>query len=74
VRVPARAELWFDGVRTRQAGAQRLFRSPPLEAGRQYHYTVTARWRQAGRPVERTRQVNVGAGARVLLDFTRPAP
>jgi uncharacterized protein (TIGR03000 family) len=70
--VPANATLWFDGVQTQQTGARRTFRTPPLERGRRYHYDVKARWEQDGKPVERTRRVDVAAGARVTVDFNQP--
>ena len=72
VEVPANAALWFDGVPTQQAGARRTFHTPPLERGQRYHYDVKARWEQGGKPVERTKRVDVAAGARVTVDFNRP--
>jgi uncharacterized protein (TIGR03000 family) len=70
VRVPAGAELWFDGTKTRQSGAERSFRSPPLTPGKTYFYDVKARWTEGGKPVERTRTVDVRAGGRYTVDFT----
>jgi uncharacterized protein (TIGR03000 family) len=72
VEVPADATLWFDGVQTKQTGALRTFSTPNLESGRSYHYDVKARWEQNGKPVERTRRVDVYAGARVTVDFNQP--
>lgn len=71
VRVPAGAELWFGGVKTRQTGAVRLFQSPPVEVGQWYGYDVKARWTEDGKEVERTRHVSVTAGARSAVDFTK---
>lgn len=71
VRVPPDARVTFDGDATAQTGPDRLFSSPPLDRGRAYHYTVTARWTQDGRPVERTRRVEVRAGQRSTVDLTR---
>jgi uncharacterized protein (TIGR03000 family) len=73
VRVPAGAELWFEGRKTRQAGARRTFWSPPLAPGRRYAYTVTVRWEEGGRVREQTRVVEVRAGARLSVDLMRPA-
>jgi uncharacterized protein (TIGR03000 family) len=73
VEVPANATLWFDGVQTKQTGAMRTFTTPPLESGRSYHYDVKARWEENGKPVERTRRVDVYPGARVTVDFNQPA-
>ena len=72
VEVPANATLWFDGVQTKQTGARRTFHTPALERGHSYHYDVKARWEQDGKPVERTRRVDVYAGARVTVDFNQP--
>jgi uncharacterized protein (TIGR03000 family) len=71
VRVPAGADLWFAGAKTRQTGAKRLFESPPLEPGQWYGYDVTARWLQDGKEVLRKAHVSVAAGVRVALDFTQ---
>jgi uncharacterized protein (TIGR03000 family) len=71
VRVPPDAQVTFDGDATTQTGPNRVFSSPPLEAGKSYHYDVKARWTQNGRPVERTRRVDVRAGQRTTVDFTQ---
>src|SRR5205823_1541980 len=44
VRVPAGADILVDGVETRQTGPVRQFVSPPLSAGNEYMYEITARW------------------------------
>ena len=69
VLVPADAEVFFDGDPTTQKGAERLFLSPPLEVGKEYHYTVRARWTQDGKKVEQTRKFAVRGGGRVRVDF-----
>jgi uncharacterized protein (TIGR03000 family) len=74
VHVPANAEIWFDGVKTSQTGTNRVFRSPPLQAGQNYSYEVKACWRADGQPVEQTRQVNVWAGATVQVSFLESKP
>jgi uncharacterized protein (TIGR03000 family) len=73
VEVPAGATLWFDGTPTKQTGALRTFHTPPLERGHSYHYDVKARWEENGKPVERTKRVDVYAGARVTVDFNQPS-
>ena len=73
VRVPAGAEVWFDGTKTRQTGAVREFESPELMRGREYTYEVRARWTQDGKEVSRTRSIEVAAGARKTVDFTKSA-
>jgi uncharacterized protein (TIGR03000 family) len=71
VRVPsADAEVWFDDHRTQQAGLERVFESPALQAGK-YSYHVRAKWRQNGKDMEQTRTVQVQPGQRVMVDFNR---
>jgi uncharacterized protein (TIGR03000 family) len=72
VRVPAGAELWFEGKRTSQTGAVRQFVSPPLTPGSTYAYQVRARWLENGQPVERSREIKVRAGERLTIDLRSP--
>jgi uncharacterized protein (TIGR03000 family) len=71
IRVPADAELWFDGAKTQQTGTEREFASPPLEPGRTYTYKVTARWKEDGRVVERKRDLKVRADMWAAVDLTQ---
>jgi uncharacterized protein (TIGR03000 family) len=73
VKVPATAQLWFGQTLTRKTGPVREFVTPPLKRGQDFLYDVRARWMQDGREVEQTRRITVSAGARVPVDFTRPA-
>jgi uncharacterized protein (TIGR03000 family) len=73
LRVPAGAEVWFEGQKTRQTGAVRQFVSPPLPAGRDFVYEVRVRWEKDGKPVEETRRFRVYANAEVNLDLERAA-
>jgi uncharacterized protein (TIGR03000 family) len=70
ITVPADADLWFDGVKTTQAGPHREFVSPPLRAGHYYSYDVRVRWKNKGREDDLTRHVTFYAGDQVNLDFT----
>ena len=72
VLVPADAEIFFDGDPTMQKGAERHFVSPPLPAGKKYHYNVLARWKEGAKTVEQTRRVEVTGGAAVRVDFLTP--
>ena len=54
---------------TTQQGIQRTYKSPPLEPGKEYTYTVKARWMMDGKPVEQTREVNVRAGHTSQVNF-----
>jgi len=75
LRVPANAEIWFEGDKTAQAGALRHFVSPNLESGRTFTYDIRARWTDPnGKVVDQTRKVKVEAGRRTMVDFNTPAP
>jgi uncharacterized protein (TIGR03000 family) len=72
MRVPANAEVWFDGEKSASTGEFRTFRTPALAPGRRYTYEVRARWDENGREITQTQKVPVTAGADVTIDF--PAP
>jgi uncharacterized protein (TIGR03000 family) len=72
VRVPAGADLWFEGVKMPQTGAVREFVSPTLTPGKGYSYEVRARWTEEGRVVDRTRKVRVRANQWAEVDMTQP--
>ena len=73
MRVPANAEVWFEGGKTHQTGSERHFESPDLLPGRSYTYDVRVRWTSAdGLVTDQTRQVKVGASQRIMVDFTPP--
>ena len=69
VRVPADAEVWFEGVKTKQTGTERRFVSPPVLPGR-YTYDIRATWKENGREVTRSRRVAVQAGGTYRVDLT----
>jgi uncharacterized protein (TIGR03000 family) len=72
VKVPADAQVTFNGTPTTSTGTFRQFESPPLAAGK-YAYDVQARWHENGKEVIQTRQIIVAPGAHVEVDFpTRP--
>jgi uncharacterized protein (TIGR03000 family) len=72
MQAPAGAEVWFDDAKTNSRGARRQFVTPPLEAGREFNYTVRVHWEEAGRPFERTQRVTVHAGDHINLDYSEP--
>src|SRR5271166_1675690 len=66
------AKVLIEGTKTKQTGTERLFVSPPLEAGRTFTYTVTAKWEPNNyTEVIRTRSVRVQAGAEVEVDLRK---
>ena len=72
VRVPDGADVFINGDRTAQRGAERRFVTPPLENGRQLHYEIRARWQEKGEDVDRIAIVPVRPGERLALDFLEP--
>jgi uncharacterized protein (TIGR03000 family) len=74
ITVMPNAEIWFDGTKTSQVGAVRKFRTPTLEPGGTYTYTIRARWMQNGEVQDVTRDLRVQANKQAYLDFTVPAP
>jgi uncharacterized protein (TIGR03000 family) len=69
VRVPADAEVFFDGDKTQQKGSYRLFVSPPLHADNSYNYKIRAHWKENGKDVDQTRTVPIHAGDRITVNF-----
>ena len=74
VKVPANAEVWFDGGKTAQTGPDRVFHSPALKPGVGYLYLVRARWSEDGREIEQVQTVTVHAGERVRVAFPLARP
>lgn len=68
VRVPATdAQLWFNGVKTKQTGLTRHFVTPPLAKGT-YQYRVRVTWRdEQGRPREREQVLRLRPGDSIEL-------
>lgn len=72
IRVPANADLWFNGAKTRQKGSYRQFETPALQPDQNYIYEIRARWMQDGQEVDQTQNVKVRAGDRVMVHFLNP--
>jgi uncharacterized protein (TIGR03000 family) len=71
LRVPADAEVWFEGLKTTQTGTVRDYFSPTLTPGNSYTYRIRVRWMDQGKPVERERDVHVRANSRQEEDFNK---
>jgi uncharacterized protein (TIGR03000 family) len=69
VRVPADAEVWFDGKKDSQKGLVRRFRAQSPEAGGPRSHDIRARWKARGKTEERTRKVEVAGGDQVSVLF-----
>jgi uncharacterized protein (TIGR03000 family) len=70
VNVPADARLTIDGEATTSTSAQRVFVSPVLNPGQEYHYTLKAEFQKDGKTVSVSKDIAVTAGneTRVSLD------
>jgi uncharacterized protein (TIGR03000 family) len=72
VSLPANAKLTIDNDATEQSSSQRVFVSPALQPGRDYHYTLEARFEQDGKPVVLKQEVAVRAGRTTPVTFSAP--
>jgi uncharacterized protein (TIGR03000 family) len=62
VNLPADARLTVDGTVTKSTSATRVFTSPALKVGQEYHYNLKAEVVQDGKTVTLARRVAVRAG------------
>src|SRR5438132_13156172 len=62
VRLPADGALSIGTYSTVQKGAERVFESPVLPAGKTYYYELKATWKNGGEEKTVTRRVAVRAG------------
>jgi uncharacterized protein (TIGR03000 family) len=69
VKVPAEAELSFNGAPTSQGGSYRRFLTPPLPSGRTLVYTIRARWIIKDAELTRVEDVPVRADHTVTVNF-----
>ena len=60
--VPEDALVWIEGAPTTSTGEERNYVSPPLEAGRGYHYTVRVAWVEDGQWVAKDASIAVNPG------------
>jgi len=77
IKVPEDTTLYIDGEEyTDQSDkAERTFRTPPLEPGKRFYYTVMAKWQPNNyETYKRTRRAVVEAGKTSELDLTKADP
>jgi len=74
LQVPPRAEVWIEGVRSKQKGSVREFVSPSLDPNIVYAYEIRAAWRNNGEAVSEVQRINVRAGDRMKLIFQAGSP
>jgi uncharacterized protein (TIGR03000 family) len=72
LHLPEDAEVWVNGVKTKQTGKSRYYFSPPLAPGKKYSYEMRIRWMKDGKSVEQTQRILVQAGETIRRDFTGP--
>jgi uncharacterized protein (TIGR03000 family) len=73
VNVPADAEIWLGETKMASTGSVRVFYSPPLTPGRQYTYDIRAHWKDNGRDITQTQNVDVTAGGDLHVTFPLPS-
>jgi len=75
VSLPADAKLTIDDAPTASTTASRSFRSPPLEPGKTFYYTLKAEVVRDGKTLTKEQRVQVRAGQAtpVTIDFSDAA-
>jgi uncharacterized protein (TIGR03000 family) len=73
IHLPADAELFIQDVKMPQTGSSRRFVSPPVEADRNYTYSVRVVWKDKDREVSETRKLRVRAGDHQSVTFVAPS-
>jgi uncharacterized protein (TIGR03000 family) len=71
--VPEDADVWMEGVKTKQSGRERRFVSPPLLAGYNYALAIRICWNEGGQSFEKSKEVLLRAGDRVRVRLQLPA-
>ena len=72
VTLPADATLTIDGQPTRSTSADRAFVTPPLEAGKDFYYTLRAGFARRGETLIVERRVAVRAGQETSVSLGPP--
>ncbi|HTU23483.1 MAG TPA: TIGR03000 domain-containing protein [Gemmataceae bacterium] len=72
VELPAEAKLLIDNEATTSTGSSRVFQSPTLNPGKEYHYTLKAEIVRDGKPVKAEQVVTVTAGETTPVKLTMP--
>jgi uncharacterized protein (TIGR03000 family) len=74
VRLPADAKLFADGQATTLTGAERVFQTPDLAAGRDFQYTLKMEYVEGTETKSVSKQVVVRGGHRTVVDFGGATP
>jgi uncharacterized protein (TIGR03000 family) len=73
VTLPEDATLSIDDSPTTSTSGNRVFVSPSLPTGREYHYTLKAEVMRDGKPVTVEEKITVKAGEETRIELTLPA-
>lgn len=73
VSLPQDAKLTIDGTPTSLTSAQRVFETPALERGKDFHYTLKAEVTREGKVDVVSRRVTVRAGETTAVQLDVPA-
>lgn len=73
VDLPADAKLLIDNEATASSGSSRVFQSPTLNPGREYHYTLLAEVVRDGKTVKAEQVVTIKPGEITPVKLTLPA-
>ena len=69
VSLPADARLTVDDTVTKSTSANRLFATPALETGKEFHYTLKAEVVRDGQKLTASEKVTVRAGEETRVNF-----
>jgi uncharacterized protein (TIGR03000 family) len=74
ILAPADADVFFDLQPTDTKGTERHYMTPPLPAGKTFHYDILAQYKEGDKKVDHNRRIDVTAGGTTRVDFTKAAP
>lgn len=74
VDLPAKGEVWVDGVKQKDSGSSYTLTSPALRAGERHKFDVRAEWTANGQRYRAERTVSVSAGDRQKLTLVLGDP
>ena len=72
VTLPTDARLFVDGQQMNLTGEVRQFRTPDLQAGSKYAYTIRMEVERNGKTVDQTQTVNLEPGKTAQVHFAEP--
>ena len=71
IHLPTDAELYIEGIKSKQVGATREFETPALQPGKVFTYNLKAVWMEDGKEVVKQLKVKVEAGKTTKIDVTQ---